>query len=140
MAGFWVDNNGDGLQGTNRIWASGSDTGVDSIPGEWETYTMLVSFVQAGPTLGGTYDLLLSNTAGANQLIADDIPLTATPLGDFADDTLRFRINGHPNAVDGSLNVVYYDDVEIRSSIPEPATLSLLGFGLAGLWRRRKLS
>jgi len=46
---------------------------------------------------------------------------------------------GHPKNGGGNLDISHFEAYAVRTSIPEPATLALLGFGLIGVgWTARK--
>jgi hypothetical protein len=130
--GWLVENGGNGVVPVGHLAVQNNgawvDTGVLVTPQTWATFEMDILVQAAGTTQRkGTFDAFITMN-GVKTQVASSYALTRQAIWD---DIARFHIYGNPAV--SSFNL---DNVSIES-IPEPATITLLGIGLMALLRKR---
>jgi hypothetical protein len=137
--GTYVDAS-DGLLSFTVTWDENTYTMPEALEsGELPELFLPGNTLVASGGYGFLGDWLVSGTIGTN---AEILGVGANVPAYLAEDVTEFAVNGTPSTM---LNLGLDDKTFISgtalTTIPEPAMLSALAFGLAGLWwfaRRRK--
>jgi hypothetical protein len=83
------------------------------------------------------FEVLPGQTYNGHMPVNNDLGNPFTPLSDYANSYLSFN-PGNYNAADNNTFGLRVYDGQFQSTVPEPASLSFLGLGLAGLIFKRK--